>query len=89
MATGKRALIFLVTNLKLSAISFRYKKMAHFSPVPAGSSCLPMEEFHFVLDPQPDPGLVDGATERQWDIQWPDAIGAQIEELDPNAIAMT
>jgi DDE superfamily endonuclease len=41
------------------------------------------EEFDFVIDPQPDPGLVDGATERQWDVQWPDAIGADAEELDP------
>ena len=41
------------------------------------------EEFDFVLDPQPDPGLVDGVTERQWDIQWRDAIGADAEELDP------
>jgi len=38
------------------------------------------EEFDFVLDPQPDLGLVDGATERQWDIQWADA---DAEELDP------
>ena len=27
------------------------------------------EKFDFVIDPQLDPGLVDEATERQWDVQ--------------------